>query len=385
MVRRNMLAAATAVSVGLMSFAASADTVKIGIIAPLSGPLSGSWGVPFQQGIDTWVAMHGTEIGGNEVELIYRDLPGVDPQKALSLAQELIINEDVQYLGGFVTTPNALAVANIVQQAKVPTVIFNAAGPTIVGKSDYFTRTSNTLPQITVPLAKYVAENGLKRIVTAVADYSPGHDAEKAFEEAYGAEGEIIEKIRIPMSTTDFGPFVQKIRLLEPDALFVFLPVGPATYGFVKAYNENGLKEDGIRFFGLAETQESDLQQLGDGAIGMETSYMYSAAHDSDTNREFLAKFAEVNPGATVNPATVMAFDGMHVLYEMIAATDGKRDPEAAMAAVKGFAWESPRGPVHIDADTRQIIQNISIRRVERADDGLLINKEIQTYENVAP
>lgn len=385
MIRRNLLAAATAVSVGLMVSAAAADTVKVGIIAPLSGPLSGSWGVPFQQGIDTWVAMHGTEVNGNEVELIYRDLPGVDPQKALSLAQELIINEDVQYLGGFVTTPNALAVANIVQQAKVPTVIFNAAGPTIVGKSDYFTRTSNTLPQITVPLAKYVAENGLKRIVTAVADYSPGHDAEKAFEEAYGAEGEIIEKIRIPMSTTDFGPFVQKIRLLEPDALFVFLPVGPATYGFVKAYNENGLKEDGIRFFGLAETQESDLQQLGDGAIGMETSYMYSAAHDSDTNREFLAKFAEVNPDATVNPATVMAFDGMHVLYEMIAATDGKRDPEAAMTAVKGFAWESPRGPVHIDADTRQIIQNISIRRVERADDGLLINKEIQTYENVAP
>ncbi|MGX1309568.1 branched-chain amino acid transport system substrate-binding protein [Amorphus suaedae] len=385
MIRRNLLAAATAVSVGLMVSAAAADTVKVGIIAPLSGPLSGSWGVPFQQGIDTWVAMHGTEVNGNKVELIYRDLPGVDPQKALSLAQELIINEDVQYLGGFVTTPNALAVANIVQQAKVPTVIFNAAGPTIVGKSDYFTRTSNTLPQITVPLANYVAENGLKRIVTAVADYSPGHDAEKAFEEAYGTEGEIVEKIRIPMSTTDFGPFVQKIRLLEPDALFVFLPVGPATYGFVKAYNENGLKEDGIRFFGLAETQESDLQQLGDGAIGMETSYMYSAAHDSDTNREFLAKFAEVNPGATVNPATVMAFDGMHVLYEMIAATDGKRDPEAAMTAVKGFAWESPRGPVHIDADTRQIIQNISIRRVERADDGLLINKEIKTYENVAP
>lgn len=385
MVRGKCLAVAAAVSLGLMSSAALADTVKIGIIAPLSGPLSGSWGVPFQQGIDTWVAMHGTEVDGNEIELIYRDLPGVDPQKALSLAQELIINEDVQYLGGFVTTPNALAVATIVQQAKVPTVIFNAAGPTIVQKSDYLTRTSNTLPQITVPLANYVAENGLKRIVTAVADYSPGHDAEKAFEEAYGDSGEIVEKIRIPMSTTDFGPFVQKIRLLEPDALFVFLPVGPATYGFVKAYHENGLKEDGIRFFGLAETQESDLQQLGDAAIGLETSYMYSAAHDSDTNREFLAKFAEVNPNATVNPATVMAFDGMHVLYEMVAATGGKRDPDAAMTAVKGLEWESPRGPVHIDADTREIIQDISIRRVERADDGLLINKEIKTYENAAP
>lgn len=360
--------------------ASAAETVKVGVIGAFSGPLSGAWGTPFREGIATYDKQKGELRGGIKVEYVFRDLPTVDPQKARALAQELIVREKVQYLAGFVSTPDALAVATVIQQAKIPTVIFNAAGPTVVEKSDYFLRTSNTLPEITIPVARYMAENGLKRVVTAVADYSPGADAEAAFKEAYQGKGEVLDSIRMPLSTTDFGPFLQKIRLLKPDAFFVFLPAGPATFSFVKAYNENGLKAEGVRFFGLSETQESDLQQIGDAAIGLETSYMYSAAHESKVNTDFLAAYKKLYPNGTVNPATVMAYDGTHVLRTMIEATQGRKDPEAAMKAAKGLKWESPRGPVSIDPVTRQIVQNIYIRSVQKGPDGRLYNKEIKMY-----
>lgn len=379
--RRTWLAAVAASAFMTTTAAWGAETVKVGVIAPFSGPLSGAWGAPFKQGIETYIAQHGVTLDdGTTIEFIYRDLPTVDPQKARALAQELIVRDKVQYLAGFVTTPNALAAASIVEAAKIPTVILNAAGPTILEKSQYLVRTSNTLPQITEPLAEYMADNDLKRIVLAVADYSPGVDAEKAFMAAYGDRGEILESIRMPMSTTDFGPFMQRIRLHKPDAFFVFLPAGPATFSFVKAYNENGLKKEGIRFFGLSETQESDLQQLGDDAIGLETSYIYSAAHESQTNADFLAAFKQKFPNGTVNPATVMAYDGVHVLRKMMEATQGKRDPEGAMAAVRGFAWESPRGPVKIDPDTRELIENVYIRQVQKDDKGVLYNKEVHVF-----
>jgi len=374
--------AAAAASFFLTTSAAwAAETVKVGVIAPFSGPLSGAWGIPFKQGIDTYVAQHGVTLeDGTSIEFIYRDLPVVDPQKARALAQELIVRDKVQYLAGFVSTPNALAAAGIVEEAKIPTVILNAAGPSILQKSQYLVRTSNTLPQITEPVAEYMAANNLKRIVLAVADYSPGIDAENAFKKAFGSRGEILESIRMPLSTTDFGPFMQRIRLHKPDAFFVFLPAGPATFSFVKSYNENGLKKEGIRFFGLSETQESDLQQLGDDAIGLETSYIYSAAHESETNAKFLAAFKQKYPEGVVNPATVMAYDGVHVLRKMMEATKGKRDPEAAMAAVRGFAWESPRGPVKIDNETRELVENVYIRQVQKDDKGVLYNKEVHVY-----
>ncbi len=378
---RNWLAATVAGLLTLSSTAFAAETVKVGVIGPFSGPLSGAWGTPFKQGIETYAAQQGLKlVDGTEIEFVYRDLATVDPQKARALAQELIVRDKVQYLAGFVSTPDALAVASIIESAKVPSVIFNAAGPSILEKSQYFVRTSNTLPQITSPLAEYMVAQNLKKVVTAVADYSPGADAETTFKASYAGKGEVIESIRMPLSTTDFGPFLQKIRLLKPDAFFVFLPAGPATFSFVKAYNENGLRADGIRFFGLSETQESDLQQLGDAAIGLETSYIYSAAHESKTNAEFLAAFKKKFPDGTANPATVMAYDGVHVLRRMVEATKGKRDPDGAISAVRGFSWESPRGPVRIDPKTRELVENIYIRKVQKDARGVLYNKEIQTF-----
>ncbi len=356
--------------------------VKVGIVGPFSGPFSGTFGTPFRQGVEAYAAQHGKLAGKVRVEFVYRDLEGPNPEKAKALAQELIVKEKVQYLGGFVFTPNALAVAPLINSAKVPTVIFNASTSMIVTKSDYFLRTSNTLPQVTVPTAKFALEQGVKKVVTAVSDYGPGIDAESSFKAAFEAGGgKVVESIRMPVNASDFGPFMQRVRALKPDVLFGFLPAGPPTFGFVKAYNENGLRADGIRFLATAETVETDLQALGGAAVGLETGYFYSAVHDSPENKAFLNSVAKVSASAVANPYTVSAFDGAHLIYKMIEAAGAEKNPAKAMEAVKGLAWNSPRGPVRIDAGTRDIVQNVYMRRVDRDAAGKLVNREFKTYE----
>lgn len=355
------------------------QVVKVGIVGPFSGPFASSFGTPFRQGVEAYVAQNGDKAGTTRVEFVYRDLEAPNPERAKALAQELIVKEKVQYLGGFVFTPNALAVAPLIQSAKVPTVIFNASTSMILSKSDYFVRTSNTLPQVTVPVAKYALDMKVKRVVTAVSDYGPGVDAESAFRQTFQeGGGEIVESIRMPLNATDFGPFLQKVRALKPDALFAFLPFGPPTFGFVKAFDDNGLKAVGVRFLGTSETQESDLQALGDAALKLETGYYYSAVHDSPQNKAFVETLAKVK--ATPNPATVAAFDGTHVLYKMIEATGGTANGAKAIDAVKGLAWESPRGPMKIDAQTRDVVQNVYMRVVEKQPDGRFVNRETKTY-----
>lgn len=380
--KKALLCATALVAAAFVQSAYAQETVKVGIIAPFSGGFAGSFGEPFRQGIETYVAMHGDPSDDLKVEFIYRDLPATDPGRARNLAQELVARDGVQYLGGFVFTPNAIAAAAVSEGAKIPTVIFNASASAVVSQSQYFVRTSNTLPQVTVPTAKDALEKGFKTVITAVSDYGPGIDAETFFKKTFEeGGGEVLETIRMPLSTTDFGPYLQNISLKSPDALFVFLPYGPPTFSFVNGYRDNGLDQAGISFIGLSETQESDLQTLGDAAVGLETGYFYSAAHESPENEAFLAKFDELFPNSDPNPATISAFDGTHVLYEMIRATEGQADPDAAIDAVKGLAWESPRGPVSIDPETRDIVQNVYMRVVERDEDGKLINKEVKTYE----
>ena len=367
----------------LLGGAALADeTVKVGIIGPFSGGFVGSFGEPFRQGVETFVAQHGDPMPGVKVELIWRDLPGTDPAAAKAKTLELVTKDKAQYIGGFVFTPNAMAAAPVSEQGKVPIVIFNASASSVVSKSKYFVRTSNTLPQVTVPTAKNALEKGYKSVITLVSDYSPGHDAETAFTKTFSeGGGKVLESIRMPLTTTDFSAYLQNVALKKPDALFVFLPYGPPTYAFVRGYRDNGLDKAGIAFIGTSETQESDLQTLGDAAIGLETGYFYSAAHDSPENKAFVAKLKELYPKAEANPATVSAYDGMHAIYEMIRATGGKPDADKAIAAVAGKSWESPRGPISIDAKTRDIVQNVYIRKVEKGADGRLLNREIKTFE----
>ena len=298
------------------------------------------------------------------------------PDQSRSLAQELLIREQVDYLAGFTFTPNALAVAPIIDQSQTPTVIFNAATSSINKESAFYLRTSYTLWQVSAPMADWAYDQGLRTVATTVTDYGPGIDAENAFEAAFTAKGgTIVDKVRMPLSTTDFTPFIQRIRDQAPDAVFAFLPGGPPTFTFTKTYNENGLKDEGIMFLGTAETEEVNLQGFGDLGIGLTTAYHYSAAHDSPENKAFLAKLAELHPDGIANWASVGAYDGVHLIYQMVEAAGS--DGPAAVEVAKGLAWESPRGPVEMDPETRTLIQNVYIREVERnPETGKLENAE---------
>lgn len=374
---RKLLAACA--TLALTTGLAAADQIKVGVLAPLSGPMA-IWGDQFRKGIDIYTDEHGTTAGDHQIEFIYRDAGFGNPDLARSLAQELLIKDRVDYLAGFVFTPDALAVAPLITQARKPAVIFNAGLSEIPAKSDYFVRVGFTLGQVGVPMAEWAAQQGIRRVVIAVTDFGPGIDAETAFGPAFtAAGGEIVDIIRMPLQTTDFAPFMQRIKAAQPDALFTFLPAGPATYAFIKAYDENGMADAGIRFLGTGETDETTLPALGDAAAGLYTSYIYSAAHESEKNAAFLAALERLHPGSIANLATVEAYDGAHVIYEMVKAAGA--DGPAAVEAAKGLAWESPRGPVSIEPANRHITQNVYIRVTEPGPVGALINKEIATVE----
>jgi len=360
--------------------AAQAQTVKVGIIGPFSGPFA-HYGTLFKAGAEAYVASQGGKLAGQGIEFVWRDEGGPNPANTRTLAQELVVKDKVDYIGGIVFSPNASAVAPVIQESKTPMVIFNAATSDITTKSDYYIRTSYTLWQVTVPAAQHAAKRGYKRVVTAVSDYAPGIDAETAFKAEFTKlGGQVTESIRMPVRTTDFAPFAQRIKASGAQAVYVFLPGGPPNLGFVKAYQENGLRQAGIEFLGTAETDEFDLQKFGDSALGLNTLFHYSGARDSAANKAFTTAVAKQNKDAVLNYATVGAWDGMYVIHKMIEATGGKRDGDKAIAAAKTLRWESPRGPVSIDANTRHITQNVYLRVVEKGDGGILINKEVQTF-----
>lgn len=378
--KRTIIAAFAAI---VMGSGAYADTIKIGVVGPFSGPFA-LQGKNFKAGIDAYMAMNGATIGDDTIEIIYRDLPAADPAQSKALAQELVVKEKVQYLAGFYFTPDAMAVTPILKQANVPLVIMNAATSAIVTKSPLVVRTSFTTWQTSTPIAKVAHDAGVAKVISIVSDYGPGIDAENAFKAGFEKEGgAVIEAIRMPLSTNDFSPIMQRIKDSGAQGVFAFLPSGPTTLGFVKAYNENGLKAAGIKFFAPGDlTQESDLPALGDAALGIQTTFHYAVSHDSPENKTFVeaASKAIGNPAELSFPS-VGAFDGMNVIYKMIEATGGEQDAQKAVDAVKGLSWASPRGPVSIDPESRHITQNIYLREVTKADDGSYYNKEIQTFE----
>ena len=365
----------------LLVNAASADVVKVGVIGTMSGPYA-LFGKNFQMGIQAWVAEHGTSVGSHQVEFIYRDEETPNPAKSKALAQELVVKDKVQYLAGLYFTPDALAVAPLLGDAKTPLVVMNAATSSIVEKSPYIVRTSFTMWQNAVPAAKVATERGAKKVAIAVSDYSPGVDAETAFKKTFEADGgKIVEAIRIPLSTTDFSPIMQRIKNSGADTIFTFLPAGPPTLAFVKAYVDNGLKGAGVRLLSTGDVvTEPDLPSIGDSAIGILSTYHYAVSHDSPENKAFLAQIVkDGNSQDDVTMAAVAAYDGARLIYKMIEATDGRRDPDKAIAAIKGMQWVSPRGPVSIDPDTRHIRQNVYLREVTKVN-GKLVNKELQTF-----
>jgi branched-chain amino acid transport system substrate-binding protein len=367
---------------GMMSTAASADVIKVGVIGTMSGPYA-LFGQNFKMGIDAWVAEHGKKVGDHEIEFIYRDEEAPNPAKSKALAQELLVKDKVQYLAGLYFTPDAMAVAPLLEESKTPMIVLNAATSAIVEKSPYIVRTSFTMWQNTVPAAKVASKNGSKKVAIAVSDYGPGVDAETAFKKTFEADGgTITEAIRMPLNTTDFSPIMQRIKDSGADTIFTFLPAGPPTLGFVKAYIDNGLKAAGVKLMSTGDVvTEPDLPNIGDSGIGILSTYHYAVSHDSPENKAFLAQIVK-NGGKLdeVTMTSVAAYDGARLIYKMIEATGGQRDPEKAVAAVKGMKWVSPRGPVSIDPDTRHIRQNVYLREVSKQD-GKLVNKELQTFE----
>jgi len=354
---------------------------KIGLILPMTGQQA-TTGRQIEAAARLWMAQNGDTIAGRKVQLIVKDDTSL-PDQTRRLAQELVVNEKVDVLAGMGITPSAMAVAPIATQSKTPLVVMAAATSSITEASPFITRTSFTLPQASVALADWAPKNNIKTVVTLVSDYAPGLDAEKWFADRLQFNGgKVIEKLRVPLRNPDFAPFLQKVRDLKPDALFVFVPSG-AGAAVMKQFGERGMDKAGIRLIGTGDVTDDDqLNDMGDVALNVVTSHHYSAAHPSPLNKKFVEAFQKANNGLRPNFMAIGGYDGMRVIYEALKKTGGKGGGEALINAMKGQIFESPRGPVYIDAQTRDIVQNIYLRKVEKKD-GQLWNVEFDVIKDV--
>ncbi len=372
------LAALTLAATGAM---AQSDTFKIGLILPMTGQQA-TTGRQIEAAAKLYMAQNGDMIGGKKVQLIVKDDTSI-PDVTKRLAQELVVNDKVNVLAGMGITPSALATAAIATQSKTPLVVMAAATSSITEASPYVVRTSFTLPQASVALADWAPKNGIKKVVTLVSDYGPGIDAEKFFKERLTFNGgQVTESLRVPLRNPDFAPFLQKVRDLKPDALFVFVPSG-AGAAVMKQFLERGMDKAGIKLIGTGDiTDDDQLNDMGDGALGVVTSHHYSTYHPSAVNKKFVEAFKKANNNLRPNFMAVGGYDGMRVIYEALKVTKGNGGGDALLAAMKGQIFESPRGPMFIDAQTRDVVQNIYLRKVERKE-GQLYNVEFDVIKDV--
>jgi branched-chain amino acid transport system substrate-binding protein len=357
------------------------DAVKIGLILPMTGQQA-STGKQIDAAVRLYMQQNGTSVAGKKIEVILKD-DGAVPDNTKRLAQELIVNDKVAFIAGFGVTPAALAAAPLASQARVPEVVMAAGTSIITERSPYIARTSFTLPQSSIIIADWAAKNGIKKVVTIVSDYAPGIDSETSFKDRFAAAGgQVAEAIRVPLQSPDFAPFLQRARDAAPDAIFVFVPSGQGGT-FAKQFAERGLDKAGIKLIGPGDVTDDDLLNgMGDAVLGAVTAHMYSAAHPSDMNKAYVEAFKKANGGMRPNFMSVGGYDGMHLIYAALKKTSGATDGDALIAAMKGMAWESPRGPISIDAETRDIVQNIYIRKVEKIGNELY-NVEFATIEAV--
>lgn len=358
------------------------QTIKIGVILPYSGQFADT-AAQLDNGIKLYVRQHGDVIGGKKIEFIRKDVGGIAPAVAKRLAQELVVRDKVDILAGFVATPNGMAASEVSNKAKKFMVIMNAATSSIITKSPYSVRTSFTIAQVANTFGSWAAKNGIKSVYTMVSNYGPGHDAEAWFNRSFKAGGgKIVGSVRMPVANPDFSAFVQKVKDTNPGAIFVFVPGGAQPPALGKAFAERGITPDKIKILGTGEvTDEQALKSLGDAALGIITAYHYDYTHDSKPNREFVKAY---NKMYNRNPDffAVGGYDGMHVIYGTLKKTGGKTNADRLVKAAKGMKWESPRGPVSIDPETRDIINTIYVRRVEKVR-RTLRNVEFDKIENV--
>ena len=372
--------AAAALLPGAVLVHAQQAPFKVGLILPMSGPFA-THGKQIEAAARLFMAQNGDAVAGRKVQLIVKDDTGL-PDVTKRLAQELVVGDKVDVLAGFGLTPLALASGPVATQSKTPTVVMGAATSSITQASPFIVRTGFTLPQVTIGIADWAPKNGIKKVVTLVTDYGPGIDSEKYFKDRFTFNGgQVVESMRVPLRNPDYAPFLQKVRELKPDALFVFVPSGGGS-ALMKQFAERGLDKAGIKLIGPGDVTDDDiLNAMGDVALGVVTSHHYSAAHDSALNRKFVEAFEKANK-MRPNFHAVGGYDGMRVIYEALKKTGGKGGGEALLAGMKGQVFESPRGPIFIDAQTREVVQNVYIRKVEKKN-GQLFNIEFATIKDV--
>lgn len=360
----------------------AAEPLRIGLILPMTGPFA-STGKQVYAGIRLYMAQHGDTVAGRKVEILLRDDTGVMPEMTRREAQELVINDHADILAGFGLTPLAFAAAPVATEAKVPMVVMPAGTLSITQKSPYIVRSGYTLVQYVAPLAAWAAKNGTKTAYTMVSDYASGYDAEAMFAKVFAANGgTIIGSLRVPLQSPDYGPFVQRIKDAHPDAVFAFVPVGQSA-ALMREFEMRGLTKAGIKLICTGDLTDDDvLDGMGDAAIGTVTSLFYSAAHASPENSAYVAAFEAANAGMRPNHMSVTGYDGMHLIYATLEKTKGAAKGDVFMQAVKGLSWVSPRGPMTIDPKTRDPIQDIYIRKVERVN-GHLFNVEFDRIPQV--
>jgi branched-chain amino acid transport system substrate-binding protein len=371
-----------AAAMGTIASAAAQETMKIGLILAYSGQFADP-SAQMDNGIKLYLRQHGDTVAGKKVELIRRDTGGIAPDVAKRLAQELIVRDKVDVLAGFALTPNALAVGDVSAQAKKFMVNMNAATAIITTKSPYMVRTSFTVPQLNETLGAWAYKEGIRKAYTMVSDFGPGHDGEAAFQKGFkDAGGEIVGAARYPVANQDFSAFVQRAKDSNAEAIYVWTPGGPQPAAIGKALAERGIDPKQTRVLGQGElTSEDALKSMGDVALGIITVFHYDVSHASEMNAAFVRMYKE-SFGRNPDMFSVGAYDGMHVIYEALQKPGGKGDGESLVAAAKGMRWESPRGMMSIDPDTRDVVQTVYIRRVERAG-GELRNVEFDKIPDV--
>jgi branched-chain amino acid transport system substrate-binding protein len=368
----------------LATVALAADPVKIGLVVPMSGPFA-AYGKQIEHGVRLYLARNGDLFAGRKVQLILKDdAPGTSGDVSKRLSQELVTRDKVDILAGFALTPAALASAPVSAEGKTPMVIMNAATSVITTRSPYIVRVSHTLPQYTAVTAEWSAKNNVKKVYTLVADFGPGVDAESQFRKSFtAAGGEIAGSVRVPVNNVDFAAYVQRVKDSRPQAVFLFLPPGEMTISFMKEFRDRGLAQAGIRLIATGDlTDEDILDALGDTAVGAITGFHYAESHNSPENKAFTEAYAKAYPKHLPTFMAVAAYDGMHLIAEVLKKTGGKSDAETFIAAAKGMSWTSPRGKVTIDPETRDVVQTVYIRRVERVG-GKLQNVEFESVADV--
>jgi branched-chain amino acid transport system substrate-binding protein len=382
--KRLLIAGAALLGAAVMPVAGHAQgTIKVGIILPYSGQFAHT-ATELDAGIKLYVKQHGDTVAGKKIEFIRKDTGGIAPPVAKRLAEELIVRDKVDILAGWVLTPNAIAGCGVSAEAKKLMVIMNAATSIITEKSPYCTRTSLTLPMVTETLGAWAAKNGIKKVYTLASDYAPGHDAEQGFIRAFKAGGgEIVGSVRMAVANPDFSAYIQRAKDLNPQGIFVFIPAGAQPGAFGKAFAERGLTTAKTRILGTGElADDTAIKQMGAAANGIITAWNYDHNHKSKLNADFVAAYKKDNKGDNPSFLSAGGYDGMHLIYEALKKTKGNTDAEALIGAAKGMKWESPRGPMMIDPETRDVVQTIYIRRVDKVGNNY-VNVEVDKVANV--